>query len=547
MKNNTILSIAALVGLLILAAFFFAAQSGTSGAFPTSVAGLSAAQATQAVELSDGSRFALTVHEVKKTIAGSDVRMLAYNGSIPGPTLIVPEGVTVTVDFTNGTGMKTLLHAHGVRMENAFDGSQTVQKEMEPGETFSYKLNFPDAGTYWYHPHVREDYQQELGLYGAIIVKPASSAYWSTVSRELPLFLDDILIEGGKISPFFVARANHALMGRYGNVMLVNGDDRFILRVKSGETARLSFINAANARPFRVAIEGMRMKLVGADSGAYERETQVESVTLGPSERAIVEVSFDKPGSYAIENRTPAKTTKLGTIVVEAAGAADGAAPAADFFATLRSHLETIKSIDPFRASFAKKPEKTIRLSVAMGGMGGMEGEMGGMNGMMGDTAGMGTTDESAPHTHDEGTTGNHQAEGIEWENTMSPAEMGMGNMIPDTRMVSWKIVEDATRKENMDIAWTFKRGEKPIVRIENDPTSMHPMQHPIHFHGQRFLVLDRNGVTQENLVWKDTVLVPAGEYVDILLDASNPGLWMAHCHIPEHMESGMMMQFRVE
>ena len=71
-------------------------------------------------------------------------------------------------------------------------------------------------------------------------------------------------------------------------------------------------------------------------------------------------------------------------------------------------------------------------------------------------------------------------------------------------------------------------------------------MQHPVHFHGQQFLVLDRNGISQTNLVWKDTVLVPAGQYVDILLNVTNPGDWMAHCHIAEHLESGMMFGFKV-
>lgn len=74
----------------------------------------------------------------------------------------------------------------------------------------------------------------------------------------------------------------------------------------------------------------------------------------------------------------------------------------------------------------------------------------------------------------------------------------------------------------------------------------MHPMQHPIHFHGQRFLVAEINGKAPSNLVWKDTVLVPAGATVDILLEASNPGQWMAHCHISEHIEANMMLGFSV-
>ena len=74
------------------------------------------------------------------------------------------------------------------------------------------------------------------------------------------------------------------------------------------------------------------------------------------------------------------------------------------------------------------------------------------------------------------------------------------------------------------------------------------PMHHPFHVHGAgRFLVLSRDGVAEPNLVWKDTVLVRTGETVDILLDVTNPGLWMAHCHIAEHHESGMMFSFHVD
>ena len=91
-----------------------------------------------------------------------------------------------------------------------------------------------------------------------------------------------------------------------------------------------------------------------------------------------------------------------------------------------------------------------------------------------------------------------------------------------------------------------FKVGDKVKIRIFNDPSISDPMQHPIHFHGQRFLVLEKDGVTSKNLVWKDTVLVPIDSYVEILLDITNPGKWMAHCHIAEHLTSGMKMNFIV-
>jgi FtsP/CotA-like multicopper oxidase with cupredoxin domain len=97
-----------------------------------------------------------------------------------------------------------------------------------------------------------------------------------------------------------------------------------------------------------------------------------------------------------------------------------------------------------------------------------------------------------------------------------------------------------------MDVSWEFAQGEVVKIRVFNDPKSIHPMHHPIHLHGQRLLVLERNGVRTRNLVWKDTAMVPVGSTVDLLVEMSNPGRWMLHCHIAEHLEAGMMMSFTV-
>ncbi len=132
--------------------------------------------------------------------------------------------------------------------------------------------------------------------------------------------------------------------------------------------------------------------------------------------------------------------------------------------------------------------------------------------------------------------------DGIEWEDTNQ-----MMNEMSNAESIKWKIVDQDSGKENMDIDWSFKLGQPVKIRIFNDPNSMHPMQHPIHFHGQQFLVLARNDVKETDLVSKDTVLVPSGQTVDILLNPTNPGTWMAHCHIAEHLEAGMMFSFRVQ
>ncbi len=110
-----------------------------------------------------------------------------------------------------------------------------------------------------------------------------------------------------------------------------------------------------------------------------------------------------------------------------------------------------------------------------------------------------------------------------------------------------WKLIDRETGAVNHEIAWKFRVGDKVKLRLVNEMDSDHPMHHPFHIHGAgRFVVLARDGVAEENLVWKDTVLVRTGETVDILLDVTNPGRWMAHCHIAEHHESGMMFSFDV-
>jgi FtsP/CotA-like multicopper oxidase with cupredoxin domain len=109
-----------------------------------------------------------------------------------------------------------------------------------------------------------------------------------------------------------------------------------------------------------------------------------------------------------------------------------------------------------------------------------------------------------------------------------------------------WKFLDRTEGGNAPPVDWRFTAGQRVKIRLVNEMDSDHPMHHPFHIHGERFLVLARDGQPEENLVWKDTVLVTTGQTVDLLMDASNPGLWMAHCHIAEHLEGGMMFSFRV-
>src|SRR5690348_17694214 len=130
--------------------------------------------------------------------------------------------------------MEATVHWHGLRLENQSDATHETQRPMDVGERFTARVSFPDPGIYWYHPHIREDYGQEMGLYGNVLVEPADPDYWPPVNREIALTLDDLLIEDGKVAPFSRAQTTHSAMGRFGNVLLVGGDTDLSLTARLG-------------------------------------------------------------------------------------------------------------------------------------------------------------------------------------------------------------------------------------------------------------------------------------------------------------------------
>ena len=251
--------------------------------FPRDTAGLPHASATQDVELAHGDRYTLRIAPVTKRIGDATVRMLAYNGSIPGPTLRVPEGAELVVDIENEGDLEATVHWHGLRLENRYDGTHETQELIPIGGRYTAHVAFPDPGVYWYHPHIREDYGQELGLYGNCIVVPADPDYWPPVHRELALTLDDVLIEDGQIAAFSPDETTYAAMGRFGNVLLVAGEPELALTAQAGEVVRLYLTNTANTRVFKVALPGR------ADEARRRRQRprRARAVRRGRHPRAV--------------------------------------------------------------------------------------------------------------------------------------------------------------------------------------------------------------------------------------------------------------------
>jgi FtsP/CotA-like multicopper oxidase with cupredoxin domain len=566
-------------------------MSTTHDHFPTEVAGLPEARSPEHVELEDGDSFELRIGPVAKRIRDHPVRMLAYNGSIPGPVLRVKEGSEVTVEVENQGDMDATVHWHGLRLENRYDGTHETQAPIPVGERFTARVEFPDPGVYWYHPHIREDYGQEMGLYGNVIVEPTDPDYWPPVNRELALTVDDLLLEDGKVAPFSRSETTYVAMGRFGEVLLVNGETDLSLEARLGEIVRLYLTNTANTRTFKVAVPGARMKLVGADSGHVEHEQFVDDVVIAPSERVVVDVLFDEAGDLMIEHRTPDRTYSLARVHVS------GERVETSFekqYEVLRTNPDMVAERERIAAFIDAEPDKTIGFIAEMD-MEAPEGpvvyvcpmhpevvsdESGscphcGMKllpqaapsgpytcpmhpAVVSDDAGhcpqcgmkllpVALVGEAGGQGHEEHGHGEHghshaAVGGVEWEDDM----VDLNRMTTPANM-RWKIIDRETGAENAAIAWRFRVGDRVKIRLLNEMAGDHPMHHPFHVHGAgRFLVLSRDGELESNLVWKDTVLVRTGETVDILLDVTNPGMWMAHCHIAEHHESGMMFTFEV-
>lgn len=313
-------------------------------------------------------------------------------------------------------------------------------------------------------------------------------------------------------------------MGRFGNVMLTNGATDYRLDVDRGEVVRFYVTNVANARTFNVTFGGAPIKVVASDLSKYEHEVWVDSVPIAPAERYVIEVRFDESGTVPIENTIQAidhfrgefypHVDHLGNVSV-----ADSMTDRdlADGFATLRSNLDVAADVDSYRAHFDRAPDHEIELTLEIG-------------------------DLPLPIIQSMEFEKGLYVPPVEWNDTMP-----MMNWLSTGEEVRWILRDRASGRENMDIRWEFKKGDIVKLRVFNNPETLHPMHHPIHVHGQRYLVTSVDGVPNSNLVWKDTAIVPVASTVDMLIEMTNPGEWMVHCHIAEHLHSGMMLSFSVE
>jgi FtsP/CotA-like multicopper oxidase with cupredoxin domain len=422
-------------------------------------------------------------------------KVWSYDGSVPGPEIRLKQGERLKVVVENRLAVDTTVHWHGIRTPFGMDGvSHLTQKPIAPGGRFVYEFDVPDAGTYWYHPHERGFEQVARGLYGALIVEEPEPV---KVDRDITWVLDDWRLKrDAQIDGNFDNRMDMSHGGRLGNTVTVNGRVMKSFPVRAGERIRLRLINVANARHFALEFAGHSPKIIALDGQPVTPHEPADGrIVLGPAMRAdvIIDMSGAPEQKFSVTDRFYQRQEyRLLDLVY------DKAPP-------LRAHPLRAHPLDaPIVLARNTMPEPDLksarRHEITFGG--GMMGRMRG--GMLG-------------------------GEQLDIREMMRRGKMWVVNGVASTGNV-------------MDPMLTLTRGSSYILTMDND-TAWH---HPIHLHGHAFRVIARNGKPTRFSEWRDTVLMAPGEKVDIAFVADNPGDWLFHCHILEHMAGGMVAVIRV-
>ncbi len=294
-----------------------------------------------------GDTFNLAIGEQTVNFTGSAARATTVNGSLPAPVLRWREGDTVTLNVTNMLSEDSSIHWHGIILPSAMDGVPGISTGfhgIKPGETFSYRFPVLQSGTYWYHSH--SGFQEQTGLYGAIVIDPAAQDPF-TVDRDYVVMLsdwsdedpNDIYYKLKKLSHYynFSERTHADLMADIRNkgiaatwndrkmwnqmrmsdrdlsdvtgytyTFLMNGQtpaSGWTGLFRRGEKVRLRFINSAAMTFFDVRIPGLNMTVVAAD-GQYIEPVTVEEFRIGVAETYDVIVEPSDDSAYTIFAQT---------------------------------------------------------------------------------------------------------------------------------------------------------------------------------------------------------------------------------------------------
>ena len=289
---------------------------------------------------------------------GHTVAAWGYQGSVPGPTIVAHVGDTLVAHLLNNLPEPTLIHWHGLRVPAPMDGTQSVQRLVQPGERFEYRFQLPDAGTFWYHSHVNETVQVERGLYGAIVVLGPDEP---TFDADRLLVLDDLKLDRNG------AIAKKALFdrhtGREGQALLINGRQAPEYEIAAGQVERWRIVNASSARYVRLSLGGRLFRIIGSDGGLRDRAVTATETLLTPGDRVELAVGpFDDEGAEIAIESLPYRRTAMkrprrdtwGTLRVGARAPSVAVVP------------EVLRTIRPLVPPGSITPTRTVRLGARM-------------------------------------------------------------------------------------------------------------------------------------------------------------------------------------
>jgi len=409
-------------------------------------------------------------------------RVMYYNQSIPGPLIRIPQGRETVIPFHNGLDEPTTVHWHGLRIANGMDGvADLTQPPVLPGQDFEYRFTPPDAGTFWYHTHMRSWAQLAYGLAGVLIVDEPSPP---VVDQDLVFAIDDWRLDRQMQmdEKSFGSMHDWSHGGRLGNFITVNGQTDKTFEVARGERIRLRLVNIANARVMDLLFGDSDINVIAIDGQPVDPFTpQSGRVVLAPGERADLVIDLTaEPGSVK-----PIEVV-IGEYAYEIAYFAYGQK------AKREQLLDTPIGLPPNPINKTALPAEFQRVPLLMQG-----GAMGGMRSAI------------------------YQGE-----------EMGIRELVQNGKV--WAL--NGIVGMPADPLFRVKRGTAVSLEVDNDNAWPHAM----HIHGHHFL---RNGSPG---VWRDTTLFRRGEKGTMSFIADNPGKWLIHCHMVEHMAGGMLTWFEV-
>jgi len=409
-------------------------------------------------------------------------RVMHYNQSIPGPVLRLPQGQESVIRFENSLDEPGSVHWHGLRIANAMDGVPGItQAAVAPGESFSYRLTPPDAGTYWYHTHQRSWAQLALGLAGVLIVEEDNPP---AVDQDLVFAIDDWRLDDDMQIDRKSLGSMHdwAHGGRMGNVITVNGETEKVFHVAPGERIRLRLVNIANARVMNMLFNEPAISVIAIDGQPVEPFTPVGGkIQLAPGQRTDLVIDMSS---------APGQRSLIEVVIGEYAY--EVASFLYDQNVRREQALETPIRLEANPLQNIRLPGEFLHVPMVMEG-----GAMGGMR--------------SA---------------------TYNGQEMSVRELVKNQKI--WAINGIAGLPE-MPL-FSVKRGTAVSLDVVNDNSWPHAM----HLHGHHFIYHKAPGI------WRDTALFARGEQGTMRFIADNPGKWLIHCHMVEHMAGGMVTWFEV-